>query len=73
MKQLMLAPGACDAVRASARKMRIAGLGEDGCDESSMTALFDFAREKDQPGSISQKPGRRPETAGDSEIGGQVA
>lgn len=50
LKQFIFAPGACDAVLASAKRAGVEGLGEDGCDESSLSALVAFAKEKGPAG-----------------------
>lgn len=50
LKQFIFAPGACDAVLASARRAGVDGLGGDGCDEASLSALVSFARTKGPAG-----------------------
>lgn len=46
MGQFAFAPDACDSVLAAAKKAGIDGLGSDGCDEDTRTALIAFAKEK---------------------------
>jgi TPR repeat protein len=50
MQQFVFAPGACDAVLDAAKKARIKDLGEDGCDETSMSALIAFAKARGPAG-----------------------
>lgn len=50
LKQFIFAPGACDAVLASAKRAGVDGLGEDGCDDASLSALVAFAKEKGPAG-----------------------
>jgi TPR repeat protein len=50
MGQMIFAPGACDAVAATAAKAGIEGLGSDGCDETSRSALIAYAKEKGPAG-----------------------
>jgi len=50
MGQFAFAPDACDSVLAAARKAGINGLGEDGCDEQTRTALIAFAKDKGASG-----------------------
>jgi hypothetical protein len=50
LQQFIFAPGACDAMLDAGRKAKIAGLGEDGCDETTLSALIAFAREKGPAG-----------------------
>ncbi|MDX8531438.1 hypothetical protein RFM41_03635 [Mesorhizobium sp. VK25A] len=50
MGQFAFAPDACDSVLAAARKAGIDGLGEDGCDEQTRTALIAFAKDKGASG-----------------------
>lgn len=50
LKQLIFAPGACDAVLASAKRAGVDGLGEDGCDETTLSALVAFAKTKGPAG-----------------------
>jgi TPR repeat protein len=49
-KQFIFAPGACDAVLASARRAGVDTMGDDGCDESSLSALLTFAKAKGPAG-----------------------
>jgi hypothetical protein len=44
LQQFNFAPGACDSVLDAARKAGIKGLGEEGCDEDSRTALLAYAK-----------------------------
>ncbi|TPI41803.1 sel1 repeat family protein [Mesorhizobium sp. B3-1-9] len=46
MGQFAFAPDACDSVLAAAKKAGIDGVGSDGCDEDTRTALIAFAKEK---------------------------
>jgi TPR repeat protein len=50
LKQFIFAPGACDAVLASAKKARIGDLGEDGCDDTTMAALIAFGKARGPAG-----------------------
>lgn len=50
LKQFIFAPGACDAVLASAKRVGVDGLGEDGCDETTLSALVAFAKTKGPAG-----------------------
>lgn len=50
MQQFVFAPGACDAVLDAARKARVRDLGEDGCDETTMSALIAFAKARGPAG-----------------------
>ncbi|MCB1446250.1 MAG: sel1 repeat family protein [Rhizobiaceae bacterium] len=50
LKQFIFAPGACDAVLASARRAGIDRLGGDGCDEETLSALIAFAKAKGPAG-----------------------
>ncbi|WP_189434961.1 sel1 repeat family protein, partial [Mesorhizobium sp. M1E.F.Ca.ET.041.01.1.1] len=50
MGQFAFAPDACDSVLAAARKAGIDGVGEDGCDEQTRTALIAFAKDKGATG-----------------------
>lgn len=50
LKQFIFAPGACDAVLASAKRAGVDGLGEDGCDETTLSALVAFAKAKGPAG-----------------------
>ena len=50
LKQFAFAPGACDAVRAAAERAGIDGMGEDGCDEASLSALVAHAKAKGPAG-----------------------
>lgn len=50
MGQFAFAPDACDSVLAAARKAGIDGVGEDGCDEDTRTALIAFAKDKGASG-----------------------
>ena len=50
MGQFAFAPDACDSVLAAARKAGIDGVGSDGCDEETRTALIAFARDKGASG-----------------------
>ncbi|AZO70562.1 sel1 repeat family protein [Mesorhizobium sp. M1D.F.Ca.ET.043.01.1.1] len=50
MGQFAFAPNACDSVLAAARKASIDGVGEDGCDEQTRTALIAFAKDKGASG-----------------------
>jgi hypothetical protein len=50
LKQFIFAPGACDAVLASAKRAGVDGLGEDGCDEATLSALVAFAKTKGPAG-----------------------
>ncbi|TPK97414.1 MULTISPECIES: sel1 repeat family protein [unclassified Mesorhizobium] len=50
MGQFAFAPDACDSVLAAARKAGIDGVGEDGCDEDTRTALIAYAKDKGASG-----------------------
>lgn len=50
LKQFAFAPGACDAVLASAKRAGVDGVGADGCDDTTLSALVSFAREKGPAG-----------------------
>ncbi|TPI19356.1 hypothetical protein [Mesorhizobium sp. B4-1-1] len=50
MGQIAFAPDACGSVLAAAKKAGIDGVGSDGCDEDTRTALIAFAREKGAAG-----------------------
>ncbi|CDX25657.1 exported hypothetical protein [Mesorhizobium sp. ORS 3359] len=50
MGQFAFAPDACDSVLAAARKADIAGVGPEGCDEDTRTALIAFAKDKGASG-----------------------
>ncbi|NUS21353.1 MAG: sel1 repeat family protein [Mesorhizobium sp.] len=50
MGQFAFAPDACDSVLAAAKKAGIDGVGEDGCDEDTRTALIAFAKDKGASG-----------------------
>lgn len=50
MAQFAFAPDACDSVLDAARKAGIKGVGEDGCDEDTRTALIAFAKDKGSSG-----------------------
>ncbi|MDX8448336.1 tetratricopeptide repeat protein [Mesorhizobium captivum] len=50
MGQFTFAPDACDSLLAAARKAGIDGVGEDGCDEQTRTALIAFAKDKGATG-----------------------
>lgn len=50
MGQFAFAPAACDSVLAAARKTGIDGVGEDGCDEQTRTALIAYAKDKGASG-----------------------
>lgn len=50
MSQFAFAPDACDSVLAAAKKAGIDGVGEDGCDEQTRTALIAFAKDKGASG-----------------------
>ncbi len=50
MGQFAFAPDACDSVLDAATKAGIKGVGEDGCDEETRTALIDFAKDKGSSG-----------------------
>ncbi|MGV3548730.1 tetratricopeptide repeat protein [Rhizobium sp.] len=45
LKQFMFAPGACDAVLASAKGAGVDTVGDEGCDEETLSALLTYARE----------------------------
>lgn len=49
-QQFQFAPGACDAVLASARRAGVDGLGDEGCDEATLSALVAFAKAKGPAG-----------------------
>jgi len=49
-QQFQFAPGACDAVLSSARRAGVDGLGSEGCDETTLSALVAYAREKGPAG-----------------------
>ena len=49
-KQFQFAPGACDAMLASARRAGVDGLGNEGCDETTLSALVGFAKSKGPAG-----------------------
>ncbi|MDX8439961.1 tetratricopeptide repeat protein [Mesorhizobium australafricanum] len=46
MGQFAFAPDACDSVLAAAKKAGVDGVGSDGCDEDTRTALIAFAKDK---------------------------
>jgi len=50
MGQFAFAPDACDSVLSAAKKAGINGVGEDGCDEDTRTALIAFAKDKGASG-----------------------
>ncbi|MBZ9989357.1 hypothetical protein LB572_19845 [Mesorhizobium sp. BH1-1-5] len=50
MGQFAFAPDACDSVLAAAKKAGVDGVGSDGCDEDTRTALIAFAKEKGASG-----------------------
>ncbi|MDX8505336.1 tetratricopeptide repeat protein [Mesorhizobium captivum] len=50
MGQFAFAPEACDSVLTAARKAGVDGVGEDGCDEQTRTALIAFAKDKGATG-----------------------
>ncbi|SFO69675.1 hypothetical protein SAMN03159463_02724 [Mesorhizobium sp. NFR06] len=50
MGQFAFAPDACDSVLAAAKKADVDGMGSDGCDEDTRTALIAFAKEKGTSG-----------------------
>ena len=50
MGQFAFAPEACDSVLAAARKAGIDGVGSDGCDEETRTALIAYAKDKGSSG-----------------------
>jgi TPR repeat protein len=50
LKQLIFAPGACEAVLASAQRAGADRLGSDGCDETTLSALVAFAKAKGPSG-----------------------
>jgi hypothetical protein len=50
MQQFVFAPGACDAVLDAAKKARVKDMGQDGCDETSMSALIAFAKARGPAG-----------------------
>jgi TPR repeat protein len=50
MSQYSFAPEACDSVLAAARKAGVAGIGSDGCDEETRTALIAYAKDKGASG-----------------------
>jgi hypothetical protein len=50
LKQFIFAPGACDAVLASAKRAGVDGMGTDGCDDASLGALVAFAKDKGPAG-----------------------
>jgi len=50
MGQFAFAPDACDSVLAAARKAGIDGIGSDGCDEDTHTALIAYAKDKGASG-----------------------
>ncbi|TPN79529.1 sel1 repeat family protein [Mesorhizobium sp. CU2] len=50
MGQFAFAPDACDSVLAAARKAGIDGIGSDGCDEQTRTALIAYAKDKGASG-----------------------
>lgn len=50
LKALVFAPGACDAILAAAEADRVGGLGADGCDETTKSALIAFAAAKGPAG-----------------------
>lgn len=50
LKQFLFAPGACDAVLASANRAGVDGMGPDGCDDTSLGALVSFAKAKGPAG-----------------------
>ncbi|MEZ2329515.1 tetratricopeptide repeat protein [Mesorhizobium sp. RCC_202] len=50
MGQYSFAPEACDSVLAAARKAGVDGIGSDGCDEETRTALIAYAKDKGASG-----------------------
>jgi TPR repeat protein len=50
LKQFVFAPGACDAVLDAAKRAGIDDMGEDGCDETSLSALVAYAKAKGPAG-----------------------
>lgn len=50
LKQFIFAPGACDAVLASAKRAGVDGVGDDGCDDATLSALVSFAKAKGPAG-----------------------
>ncbi|MDX8454492.1 hypothetical protein RFM98_17160 [Mesorhizobium sp. VK9D] len=50
MGQFAFAPEACDTVLAAAKKAGIDGIGSDGCDEDTRTALIAYAKDKGASG-----------------------
>jgi TPR repeat protein len=50
LKQLVFAPGACDAVLDAATKARIKDVGQDGCDDATLAALIAFAKARGPSG-----------------------
>lgn len=44
LKQFIFAPGACDAVLAAGKKADISGLGQEGCDDTTLAALVAYAK-----------------------------
>lgn len=49
-QQFQFAPGACDAVLSSAKRAGVDGLGSEGCDETTLSALVTFAKDKGPAG-----------------------
>jgi TPR repeat protein len=50
LQHLTFAPAACDAVLSAAKKARVKDLGQEGCDETTMSALVAFARARGPAG-----------------------
>ena len=50
LHQFVFAPEACDALLQAAEKAGVAGLGSEGCDETSAAALIAFAKAKGPAG-----------------------
>ncbi|WP_342358851.1 tetratricopeptide repeat protein [Terrarubrum flagellatum] len=49
-QQLIMAPAACDAVADEARRAGVAGMGSEGCDETSRQAIIAYAKAKGPAG-----------------------
>ncbi|MDG4896292.1 hypothetical protein P9272_22225 [Mesorhizobium sp. WSM4976] len=50
MNQFAFAPDACDSVLAAAKKAGLDGVGSEGCDEDTRSALIAFAKDKGAAG-----------------------
>jgi len=50
LQQLQTAPGACDALLATAKKAGASGMGQDGCDDASQGTLLALLKAKGPAG-----------------------